>query len=190
MLISSNVTVDAINEILSAIGDAPVNSIENPTNVNVINAIAILERTNRKEQARGWSFNIRESYTLNPDTTTKKIPWSNLFLRIKSADGTKYVRRGDYLYNFTDQTYTFERAIEVECILLVSFEEMPEAMRSYITAKAALEFQVKYQGDEALTEELKRNLADAWARLQEDEMDLNNFNVLDTAEVALIARRH
>lgn len=181
--------LDAVNEIIGAIGESPVNTIENPTNVDVINALRILTLTNRQVQAKGWSFNIHESYKLNPDLFSKRIRWLDSILFIVGTDGTRYVKRGEYVYDFTNQTDIFEKPIEVECILLVPFEDMPEPMRQYITAKAAREFQVRYLGDASLTEELARYEMEAWQALQEYEMDLNDFNMLDMTGVQQLRRR-
>lgn len=189
MILTPVTELDAVNEIIGGIGESPVNSIENPTNVDVINAIRLLNLTNRQVQSKGWSFNIIESYTLNPDVFTKKIRWMDNFLFIRGTDGTRYVKRGDYLYDFNNQTDTFENPVDVECILLVPFDDMPEPMKQYITAKAAREFQVRYLGDSALTEELARYEMEAWRDLQEYELELNNFNMLDMTGVQQLRRR-
>lgn len=189
MLLTPVTELDAVNEIIGSIGESPVNSIENPMNVDVISAIRLLTLINRQFQAKGWSWNIIDSYTLNPDHFTKKIRWLNTFLYIKGVDDTRYQKRGDYVYDFTNKTDTFTTPIEVECILLVPFEDMPEAARQYITAKAAKKFQIQYLGDAALTEELARYEMEAWADLQEYELDLNKFNMLQNSGIAERLRR-
>lgn len=189
MLLTPVTELDAVNEIIGAIGESPVNSIENPMNVDVINAIRILNLMNRQTQAKGWSFNIIESYTLNHDIFTKKIRWADNFLFLKGTDDTRYVKRGDYVLDFAKQSDYFDSKIEVECILLVPFEDMPEAARQYITAKAAREFQIRFLGDSALTEELARYEMEAWQNLQEYELDLNDFNMLNITGVQQLRKR-
>ena len=189
MLLTPVTELDAVNEIIGAIGEAPVNTLDNMNNVDVINAMRLLRGVNRRVQSKGWSFNLIESYTLNPDVFTKRIPWSATFLFIKGTDGTKYTKRGEYLYDFDNQTEIFEKAITVEVILLVDFEDMPEAARNYITAKASKQFQTRYLGDAALTEELSRDEMAAWQELQEYELDLNNYNVLQFTGVATLLQR-
>ena len=39
--------LEAVNEILASIGESPVHTIENPTNVDVINCLRILRNVNR-----------------------------------------------------------------------------------------------------------------------------------------------
>lgn len=189
MILTADTMLDAVNEIIGSIGESPVNSIENPTNVDVINAIRILNSVNRKVQSKGWSFNVTEEYKLNPDVFTKKIKWNGNFLFIRGTDGTQYIKKGDYLYDFTNKKYTFDNAIEVEVILLVDFEDMPDPMRQYITARASREFQIRYLGDSALTEELARYEMEAWQAVQEYELTMNNFTMLDIQGVRELRRR-
>lgn len=189
MLLTPITELDAVNDIIGSIGESPVNSIENPANVDVINAIRILTLTNRQVQAKGWSFNTIDSYFLNPDIFTKKIRWVDNILFLKGTDGTRYVKRGAYVYDLTHQTDIFNNKIEVECILLVPFEDLPDSMRSYITAKAAREFQLRYLGDADLTTELARYEMEAWQNLQEYEIESNKFSALDFIGVQQLRSR-
>lgn len=189
MFLTPITELDAINEIVGSIGESPINTLENPTNSDVINAIRILSITNRSFQSNGWSFNIINPYILNPSTTNQKINWLDNFLYIKSTDGNKYVKRGEHLYNMTTQTDTFTSPLEVECILLVPFEDMPIQARTFITAKAAKDFQIRYLGDPTLTESLMRTEMEAWKNLQEYEMEMNNYNILSNTSVIQLKRR-
>lgn len=189
MLITPATELDAINNILGAIGESPVNTLEDVTNVDVINAQRILTNINRQQQARGWSFNIIDDYTLNPDDNTHRIRWSDSYLYLRGANGEKYAKSGDYLKDVTNNTTTFYSPIKVTIILLVPFEEMPEAMREYITAKAALAFQTRYLADSTLTQMLSADVKEAWAHLQEYEMDVNEYGMLDNTAVQQLLMR-
>lgn len=175
--------LDAINHILSAIGESPVNSIEDPTNVDVIGALDALERANRSFQRRGWFFNTVAEYKLNPDFYTKKISWNPTILRFINTNGTIYNKRGDYLYNFTDQTELFTGPVVISAVLLQDFEDLPEAAQSYITAKTALDFQVNYQGDELNIQRLQQKEAEAWQDFKEFLLEAEgNSNMFDNEE--------
>lgn len=189
MILTSAAALDAVNDMIGAIGEAPVNTLENSENVDVINAIRVLDRVNRQVQGKGWSFNSVESTTLNPDVFTKKIRWQSDFLYLVGTDGTKYVQRGDYVYDFDNQTDIFEDAIEVEVIRLVDFEYMPVSVRDYIVARASRIFQTQTLGDPDIAQELERQEAEAWAALQEYELDLNDFTVFDLQNVQELTSR-
>lgn len=181
--------LEAVNEMLASIGESPVNTIENPNNVDVINCLRILRNINRRIQSKGWTFNKIDSYTLNPDTSTHKIKWLSNMLFIIGTDDTKYTKKGDYLFDWDNQTDTFTSSITCTIIFLVDFEDMPDPMRSYITAKAARTFQTRYLGDSSLGEELLRDEQEAWAALMEYELDSNDFNMLDVSGVQTILTR-
>ena len=181
--------LEAVNEILASIGESPVNTIENPTNVDVINCLRILRNVNRRVQSKGWTFNKIDSYTLNPDASTHKIRWLSNLLYVVGTDGTKYTKKGDYLFDWENQTIEFNNSIDCMIIFLVDFEDMPDPMRSYITAKAATTFQTRYLGDSSLGEELLRDEQEAWAALMEYELDSNDFNMLDVTGVQTILER-
>lgn len=189
MIITPATELDAINEIIASIGESPVNTLEEVTNVDVLNAQRILSSVNRQQQARGWSFNIQQGYILNPDETTHRIRWSDSFLYLRGSNDEKYAKSGDYLKDVTNNTTTFLSPISVTVILLVPFEEMPEAMRQYITAKAALTFQVRYLGDASLTDALTKDVNEAWAHLQEYELDVNDYGILDNTDVQGLLER-
>lgn len=181
--------LEAVNEILASIGESPVNTIENPTNVDVINCLRILRNVNRRVQSKGWTFNKIDSYTLNPDASTHRIRWLSNLLYVVGTDGTKYTKKGDYLFDWENQKTEFNNSIDCTIIFLVDFEDMPDPMRSYITAKASTTFQTRYLGDSSLGEELLRDEQEAWAALMEYELDSNKFNMLNVTGVQTILER-
>lgn len=189
MAINTNFELDAVNHIITAIGESPINTLENCTNVDVINAYRILLDTNRQFQSRGWSFNMISSITLNPDTYTKRILWRSDLLMFKASDGNRYVKREGYVFNFTEQTFLFSGVLEGSAILLTEFEEMPEQAKEYIKAQAARRFQATYLGDSTLSEELNRQEQEKWGLFNEYEMDMNNYNIYTNTGIAEVLSR-
>lgn len=188
-MITPTTELDAVNEIIGSIGESPVNTLENTLDVDVTNALRILRSNNRAFQARGWSFNSVENYPLNPDIHSKRIKWLDSYLKIDGEEGTKYIKQGDYIYDLISKTSTFENPIYVNAIILVPFEDMPEAARNYIIAKASFEFQSRYLGDEALTQVLLNKIQETWQYLQEDELDKNDYNLLEHTHVQELLTR-
>ena len=180
--------LEAVNEMLAAIGEAPVNTLEKPTNTDVISCIRILNKVNRTEQSRDWSFNQIPQLTLNPDVFTKKIPWSDVYLHLKGGT-TIYQNRKGFVYDIQGQTDVFDSPITVEALLLLSFEEMPEVFKDYITAKASLEFQKRFLGDSGLTQSLQEEFQERWMRLQEYEIELTKPNILQHPQVQTLLGR-
>lgn len=181
--------LDAVNEIISVIGESPINTLEEIRNVDAISALRILRATSRQEQARGWSFNIIPEHTLTPEAGTGRIYWQENYLSLKGSGGEKLVRNGDYIKDLSTGNFTFQQAITCEAILLVDFEQLPEPMRTYIVTKAAFKFQSRYFGDDSLTSVTTQEIQEAWMHLQEYEMDNNDFNILDNTYVSELKER-
>ncbi|PWM76698.1 MAG: phage tail protein [Phascolarctobacterium sp.] len=189
MEVTAITELDAVNEMLSVIGESPINTLENLQNIDAINALRILRLVNRQEQARGWSFNVISSLTLNPDVLTKKIRWQDNYLFLKGSNGEKLIRSGEYVKDLNADTEKFDSAITAEAILLVPFEDMPDPMRSYIIAKASLAFQTRYFNSPELTQITSQTLNETWMRLQEYEMTNNSYNILDNSDVSALKER-
>lgn len=189
MILTSTVELDAVNTIIGAIGEAPLNSIEDTLDVDASNAFRILNDVSGQEQARGWSFNIHENYVLNPDVNTQKILWADNFLFLQGSNNEKYIKQGNYVYDITNNTTTFTTPLTVTAIFFTPLDTLPVPLRSYIVAKAALKFQIRYLGDSALTVELEKDVKDAWATLQEFEIDSNSYNLLENDNVVSMLER-
>lgn len=183
MEVASLIELEAVNNIIGTIGESPINTLENLQDVDAINALRILRDISRREQARGWSFNIIPSYTLNPDVYTKRIPYLDNYLSIKGLNGEKLINYNGYIKDLTNDKTTFDSSLKVEIILLVPFENLPEAMRSYIIAKASFVFQSRYFGDEGLATITQAEIAETWKHLQEYEIDNNDYNILNNSHV-------
>jgi hypothetical protein len=182
MLITPLTELEAVNEILGSIGESPVNSLEDNVSVDVVNALRILKSTSRNIQSMGWTCNTFEDVEMIPDSETKRIRWSPLWITIKSSD-KQYIKRGEYLFNKTDNTYKFNSTIKLTVIMFEDFEDIPDVLRNYITAKAVRQFQSRYLSAEELTQESRQNEAEAWKNLQEYEMEINNFNMLNNTDI-------
>ena len=169
----------AINDMLAAIGESPVSSLEGDPNADVANARRILNQVNREIQARGWTFNIEEGATLSPDSFSGLIEYLPNYLRITTTGGTVYVNRGGYVYDRSTKTDVFTSDITVDLIRLKDFSEMPECFRSYIVVKASRRFNIRFFGAGEIEGSLQEQEAEAWQQCQEYELDYGGFNMID-----------
>ncbi|WP_323115386.1 hypothetical protein [Pseudomonas guariconensis] len=172
--------LSAVNDMLSAIGESPVNTLEGDTNADVANCRRILNQVNIEVQSKGWTFNIEEDAVLTPDVFSKLINWLPDFLTVRSQSGTSiYVNRGGYVYDRTAKTDEFSAPITVSLIRLKGFEEMPTQFRTYIVARAARRFNIRFFGAAEIEASLQVEEQEAWQAVQEFELDYGNFNMLD-----------
>lgn len=181
--------LDAVNNIIGTIGESPIDTLDDLSNVDAINALRILRDNSRREQARGWSFNIIPELTLNPDNRTKKIPWNSNYLSLKGLNDEKLVRKDTYIIDLKTDTREFEAPITAEAVIFMPFDELPEAMRNYITAKACFQFQSRYFGDDSLSKISQGEIQEAWQYLQEYELDNNDYCLLDNEHIQELLSR-
>lgn len=139
----------AVNVLLQVLGESPVSSLEASEAVDVSAALNCLDEFDLAVQAEGWSWNREEGLTLTPDTSgTISLP-SNCIMMVaaysSSANTPMVVERGRKLYNKDDHTYTFTDPVTVDLILRLTWEELPEYARRYITIWAAQQFQARLQ---------------------------------------------
>ncbi|WP_085589354.1 phage tail protein [Pseudomonas sp. B14(2017)] len=172
--------LEAVNDMLAAIGESPVNTLEDGSNADVANCRRLLAKVNQEVQARGWTFNIETDATLTPDVFSKLITWEDSFLRVM-VDGSAgtYTNRGGYVYDRTNKTDEFDDPITVSLIRLKSFSEMPVPFRSYIIAKASRRFNIRFFGASEIEATLQEEENDAWVAVQEYELDYGVNNMLD-----------
>lgn len=172
--------LDAINDILAAIGEAPVLTLGDSSNVDVSNAQQILSKVNRMVQSKGWTFNIEEGATLVPDVNTGLIPYLPSYLRVQgSGAANTYINRQGYVYDTAGQTDVFQGSITVDMTRLREYSEMPQCFRSYIVTKASRQFNMRYFGDVNIEQILAEEEAEALMQCNEYEMDYGRFNMID-----------
>lgn len=169
----------AVNDMLAAIGESPVSSLEGDPNADVANCRRILNQVNREIQSKGWTFNIEEAASLLPDAISGLINYLPSYLRMTTSGGTAYVNRGGFVFDRTTLTDIFTGPIEVDLIRLRQYSEMPECFRSYIVAKASRRFNIRFFGAGEIEGSLQEQEADAWQAIQEYELDFGGFNMLD-----------
>lgn len=184
MILTPLTPLDAVNEILSAIGEAPVDTIEDRGNIDVDNAYRILKSVNRQVQIDGYTFNTISSYPLIPDRFTKEIAWDSTLLRVSTTEGNFLRNRGGLVYDVTNNTDKFDGQIEVEAIVLVPFEELPEAFREYITIKSARLFATRYLGDELAMNALMQEEQIAKIAVFNYELDLEKPSMANNTDIS------
>lgn len=168
-----------VNDILAAIGEPPVSTLEGDSNADVANARRILNKINRQVQAKGWSFNLEDT-TLVPDVFSSLIPYMSDYLRVMSQSGaTVYINRGGYVYDTGNKTDIFTAGVDVSLIRLKEFYEMPECFRQYITTKAARQFNNRFFGAPEVDAVLEQEERELLMAVNEYELDFGNFNMLD-----------
>ena len=179
-MLSPTTELEAINTMLSTIGESPVNAVEDTGNVDVVIARQILQTVSREVQARGWHFNTEKNYTITPDSEGYLVlPKTVLKVDTVYPDSSKdVVVRGSRLYDREKHTYVFTDAVKVDMTILLTFDELPEVARNYTTIRASRIFQERVVGSDTLHAFNSQDEARAMVSLMEYEADTADLNIL------------
>jgi len=173
--------LEAINVMLTAIGESPVNTITSSTTTDVSIAIQILDNVSREVQSVGWHFNTDTNYLLAKNSSNQIVLPSNS-LRVdnsnKDAD-LDLVERGRKLWDRENHTYTITKDIRVNITWFLEFTELPETARRYITIRAARIFQDRMLASETLHAFHQVDELSALSALKEHEGDTRDHSIFD-----------
>ena len=174
--------LEAINTILSVIGESPISSTSEISSVaDAVTAQSILSEVSRQVQTKGWHFNSDKQITLSPDAYSGEITVPPNCLRVDTSGNDRdvdVVHRGTRLYDRIKHTYKIDKPLVVDMIVLLPFTELPQSARHYITIKAARIFQSRTVGSEALYQFTALDEKDALVDLKKAEGITGDYNIL------------
>lgn len=169
----------AVNQILGAVGQAPVTTLDD-TNPDVAIAYATLQEVNREVQSEGWGFNTETEYPFTPDTNSHiLIPANVLMLDLSDLPqnrGIDVVQRDGKLYNKTDHTYTWTDQVHCDVVWLFDFKDIPAPFRELVTARAAVQASTKMLNDSGVYQMLQQKEAMARANAMEYECNQGDYS--------------
>ncbi|WP_419810803.1 hypothetical protein [Bacterioplanoides sp.] len=144
----------AINTMLSAIGEAPVSSL-NSGLPEAEMAESILNEISEAVQSEGWTFNTEIDFPLSADPISSNIALPDNYLEVDLSENvsqgpSRYVVRGNRVYDREAHTYTITAELKADIILLLDFSELPQTARTYITIRAARIFQDRVLGSDTI----------------------------------------
>lgn len=183
--------LEAVNIMLSSIGETPVNSLTSGL-VDAEMAETILEAINRDVQSQGWHFNTEVDFAMAPEATTGNIVLPRNTLRVDTTSedtSNDYVQRGRKMYDRKNHTFNIGRTVKLELVLLLDFEEIPEAARRYITLKAARTFQDRVVGSTDLHGFQERDEVFALVELKDAEGMTADHSIFDNYGVTRVLDR-
>ena len=181
MTVAATTELEAINIMLAAIGEAPVNSLTGTVPVDVRLAQSTLTEFNREIQSEGWSFNTEIDVTLTRDAS-KQIALPQNVLRVDANihqhPTIDPIQRGLKLYDRLNNKFEFDEDLICTVIYLRTFEEIPEPARRYINIKAARVFVDRLVTDDGLRTYTGQDEVRARAILMETDLANGDHNIL------------
>lgn len=194
MTTTATTRLEAVNIMLSVLGESPVNSLSGNSSASVAMAEAILDETDKEMQLEGWHFNTETDVELAPDVNGNINVPSNV-VRIDTAEsqgGTADVTvRSGKVYDKTEKTDVFTGSMKFECVYLLAFTDLPEAARHYVIVRAARKLQDRLLGAQEHHAYNMRDEQQARARLQDFEGETGDYTIFDNGDTArVIARKY
>jgi len=146
---------DAINEMLSAIREAPVSSLDGEDlGVDVAVAEDVLDRIDRLVQSTPWTFNTERKITFTPDSdgliTVGSDVLSIRWDRCLNRNTQEPILRGQgKVYNRATNTFVWAAPVKADLLIRKQpWDSIPEIAQQYIVTRAAREFVLKTTSDQ------------------------------------------
>jgi len=188
--------LEAVNTILSTIGEAPLNTLVGSLPVDGTIAKNVLSEVAREVQSEGWHFNTHYKATLTRDTNNK-IPLATNVVRVELdpnlySKGTyDIVQRDNYIFNLAKNTDVFDKDFEdVTIVYLLTFEQMPEQAKRYITIRASRIFHDRTLGANTIHKFTQEDEKRALSILKQAEASTGDYTIFDTPSQAYTINRN
>lgn len=177
----------AVNIILAAMGEPPVNSVQGNIPLAATVADRLLQETSLNVQKRGWFFNT-EYHLMQPGVDgIIKVPWNTLTLRTVGASANQPVSlRNNMLYNMTPFKHSFQwtEALQVEIIVGLEFMDLPPSARQYVVYRAARSMIAREQGDEIALRIAQSDEDRALAELSSEQLTAEPLSLRQSPDFA------
>lgn len=184
---SSMTELEAVNVLLTTIGETPVNTLTGNLVTDVTVAQQVLNEVSREVQSEGWHFNTEQGVKLSPNSS-KEIVVPPDVSRI-DAKYTDVTIRGGKLFNLTERTFKFDNQLEVDIVYYQSFVDLPDQAKRYITVRAARIYSDRMINSETIHQMTLRDEQKALITLKEFEGDVGDYSMMDNYSVARVMNR-
>tara|TARA_X000001382_G_scaffold87751_1_gene62678 strand:- start:110 stop:724 length:615 start_codon:yes stop_codon:yes gene_type:complete len=181
--------LEAVNTILSTIGEAPLSTLTGSLPVDGTMAKSVLNEINREVQSMGWHFNTQPKVTLSKDAGNSTIPLATNILRVElnpyihSKTDYDIVQRNNILFNLVTNTSTFTEDLkDVKVVYLLDFADIPEQAKRYITIRSARVFHDRTLGANTLHKFSVEDEEKSLVILRQAEASTGDYSVFDSPD--------
>lgn len=171
--------LQAVNSILSAAGEAPVASLATEAGLDSSLSQQILDESCTAVQTMGWSWNTGD-VTFVPTGANSEylVPANYIRLDDGGGRGCHFTIRSGRIFDTVNRTSTgFTANLRLTVVELLSWDDLPEAARQYITARAGRIFVDRTLNDPALTRAARATEFEALTLLRHHETDSSNMTI-------------
>jgi len=188
MPVIASTELDAINTMLTTIGESPVNSISASTADTRI-AQLILQEVDRATQIKGWNWNTEKEVPLTRNGSNEIVLSSNVVrvdVNRQEYRNVEVVQRGNKLWDKKNRTFIFTADLKGEIVYLLPFSDLPEQARYYIVVRSARLFQQRMIGDATGSAFSAEEETTAYMALNDSEDETADHNIFNNYDVAKV----
>lgn len=181
--------LSSVNDMLESIGEAPVDTLDGNTQIEVAIARRTLRTVSREVQTQGFHQNT-QTLELSPDENGL-IQVPEHVLRIDPSNGAidAVVRQGK-LFHKARNSFVWDGPLIVDLVWFLEFEDLQPHISHYITCKALRQFHAKIGRDIAWDRLARADEEAARIRLEQQETMLLDANILrDNDSMRALRRR-
>ena len=184
---TSMTELEAVNVLLTTIGEAPVNTLDGNQVTDVAIAQQVLNEVSREVQAQGWHFNTEDNVQLSPNEFKEILATAD----IARIDCNEYniVQREGKLFDLDQRTYIFQDKIKASIVYYQDFLVLPDTAKRYITTRAARIYSDRMLNSETIHKMIARDEQKAFIDLKAFEGDTADYNMMDSYAVSRVMNR-
>lgn len=183
--------LEAVNLVLQAIEEAPVETLEQDGIYPLEMAKQALVEASRSFQSPGWSFNMEYDFPVVRQSDGTITLQDNLLKMDVNDEFTDVqpVVRGSRLYDRKNHTYSFERDLKATVTFFLPWDELPQTARYVVAVMAAMLLQGRSPVSDRASKYTQADLQRAMLAFSEAENQEGDHNMLrDSLSTSLILR--
>lgn len=169
--------LEAVNTLLHAIAEAPINTLAVTGLADVSAARSTLDEISREVQLVGWHFNTEEEYPLPRDSSNRITVPANTLKCVIQGTSIDITQRGLRLYDKTNHRDTFTEDLKGRVVVCLPWDELPQVARHYIMVRASRIFQARTLGSDTQFSFSSDEEKTARKNLDETEGETGNYNM-------------
>jgi len=183
--------LEAINQILAAIGETPVNTLESGY-LEAVLADNFLKEVDREVQSRAWNFNTEYTKTFTKTISGEIVLPTNI-LRVDASlnpSSKDLVQRGLRMYDRGNHTYIIAEDVTLDIVIQIDWEDLPEPAKRYIIDRAARKNQDRVVGSGTLHDFTLIDERESLIYLKEFDNISEDNNIFDNYSVYRVIDRN
>lgn len=173
--------LEAINQMLACIGEAPIQSLVDDANEDSLIAEQTLDECVRELHETDYWFNRETEVTFTPDASGYiEIPENAVTVESHELFGLRlpFIVLNGRLYDAKSKTDVFTGSVVLDVTYAREWDDLPSVARAYVAARASRKFADRVEKHAATHQNLREDEGEALLRLQKADARVQNPRLL------------